>query len=165
MSSCGPLAPRRTFSAISSAGSSSDRSYAVVAACSANMYDTTAAQATSSKSAGIRKDNNRRLMLGGRPRSNTFRFPQVTEPAHRAYFYALGLDLGAQSRDVHFDGVEAQRIVVVDELLRNLLLAEHPSRSRQKKLEQRPFADRQIDCYVVDFHALHFDIDGQSAER
>src|SRR5437016_3420884 len=165
MSSCGPLAPSRTFSAMSNAGSRSDRSYAVVAACNANTYDSTAAQPTSSKSAGIRKDSIRRLILSGRSlRSDTFRFPEVSEPAHRAYFDALSLDLGAQPRDVDFYGIEAQRIVVVDELLRDLLLAEHPSRSRQEELEQRPFADRQIDCHVVDFHAFHFDIDGQSAE-
>src|SRR5882672_83796 len=166
MSSWGPLAPRRTFSAMSSAGSSSDRSYAVVAARSANTYDNTAAHPTSSNSAGIRKDSNRRLILFGRPpRSGTFRFPQVSEPAHRADADAFGLDLGAQPRDVDFDGVEAQCVVVVDELLRDLLLAEYSSRPREKELEQRPFPNRQIDGNVVHPDALHLGVDGQSAKR
>src|SRR5258706_6067386 len=120
---------------MSSAGSSSERSYAEVATCSATKYVTAEAPITRSSKEGIRNSSSRRRMLPRRPeRLSIDRFPEIAEAAHGADTHPCGLDLRAQSRDVNLDCVRAEMRVVVGELLRDLRLGEHAARPPPQQL-------------------------------
>src|SRR5258708_38737049 len=154
---------------MSRAGSSSERSYADVATCSATKYVNADALTTRRSNEGIRNSSSRRRMLPRWPKrlrslSLIRCFPEITETTHGADAHACGLDLRAQPRNVDFDRVRAELRVVVGELLRDQLLGEHATGSRHEQLEQRPFADREIDRRAVAAHTLGFHVDREPAD-
>src|SRR5262245_31766520 len=95
-----PEASKRRFSEMSSAGSSSERSYALFAGSRATKYVTTAAPETMSSSELIRNASRLRRMLGEPAASLIASLPHVAESAHRPDPHARGLELGSQPRHV-----------------------------------------------------------------
>src|SRR5262249_33696652 len=148
------------LAAMSRAGSRRARSYADVATCRATKYVIAEAPTTRNSSEGIRNSRSRRRMLPRRPGGSAITgFPQIAETADRADTHTRCLDLRAQTRYVDFDGVGTKLSVVIGELLRDLLLAQHASGPGHEQLEKRPFPRREIDRGSPATHALGFDVD------
>src|SRR6267154_5677537 len=125
MSSRGPSAPTRTFAAISSAGSSSERSYDDAAMLTASKYENHAPKRTKSSSDEMRNVNTRRRMLLRRgARSLIFSFPHVSKPAHCANPYSGSFHFRSKTRYVHLDRIDGQRIFAACQLLCDLLFTE-----------------------------------------
>src|ERR1700674_2434107 len=136
MSSRGPSAPTRTFSAISSAGSSSERSYDDAAMLTASKYENPAPKRTRSSSDGIRNVNTRLRMLFRRGAGSLiFRFPHVPKPAHCANPYSGSFHFCSKARYVHLDRIGGQRIFVARQLLCNLLFTEDTPGTGQEEFE------------------------------
>src|SRR5678816_1778677 len=92
-------------------------------------------------------------------------FPQIAKATDRAYAHSRSLDLGAQARNIDLDRVDRQMVVIVEKLLTDEVLAEHPSGARQEQLEQRPLPNSEIDRNAVGGDALGLDIDRQCADH
>src|SRR4029079_4700153 len=91
--------------------------------------------------------------------------PQIAKTANRAYVHSRWLDLRAQARNIDLDRVDRKVVVVIEQLLTDEVLAEHPSGARQEQLEQRPLPNGEIDRNTVGGDALGLDIDRQCTDH
>src|ERR1700675_1491064 len=143
------------FSDRSVARSSNALSYELLAARNATQYVMSAAPMTSIRTDGMRKTRRRPLMLSRLSReSSKLGLPQIPEAADGGDFHAGRFQLCPKSRYIDLDRVGCDLVVGSEEVLHDLLLAEHASRLRQEQLQERPLANGKLDENVVDLNSL-----------
>src|SRR2546426_4103084 len=91
-------------------------------------------------------------------------FDHVTEASHRADPDSGVLELGAQPRDVHLDGVVGERVDPAAHRLKHVLLADHLPYPHEQVFERRPLARGEVERIRPDARAPPDGVDGETAE-
>ncbi len=87
-----------------------------------------------------------------------------TKLPHRANPDSGVLELGAQPRDVHLDGVVGERVVPAAHRLKHVLLADHLPDPHEQVFERRPLARGELERIRPDARAPPDGVDGEAAE-
>src|SRR2546427_1190078 len=91
-------------------------------------------------------------------------FDHVTEASHRANPDSGVVELGAQPRDIHLDGVMGERVVPAAHRLKHVLLADDLPDTHEQVFERRPLARSEVERIRPDARAPPYRVDGEAAE-
>src|SRR5690348_10809201 len=147
-------------------GSSSAWSYASFATLTATNHDTRPQRIRIATNDTASARSSRAWML---PTSASLRMfgllPKVAEAAHGADDDAGRLELRAQPRNVHLDGIRRDRRRAFRYGVRDRQLRERLPGSREEDVEQRPVAGGEIDRLLADACPPRSGIERQVADR
>src|SRR5260221_458798 len=155
---CSSMRPSevRRYGTMARAMSPRSWSKAAVRRRSMNTYVPPAATAPTTSSGGRREARSRSLRLAIAPRLD-----EVAQAPDGADANPRWLELGAQSRHVHFDRVGRDLLVPPGHCVGDLVLADDRVDVREEVLEDRLLALRQLEGLARDRRALAVEIDRQ----